>query len=230
MILPDDQDTLKAMMGTGMDPLKPPKEFVDEYLLRLGMMSRAGRSGALGPAMLCQLLRDLKMEPKGQPQMVVVSDWSGVAPNTVISYEGRRGVYLGAASDGYCIIRLDGQRSAQEVDRSRVTLALKPVDGIDESAFKREPEPPAAGLLKSEAEKQAEQSAEQPDFERQAILNQWGTVEAGERVHARINGKTVDAEFVDISEERLTLLVVYKGKRHELQPSEVTRILAPAGT
>lgn len=213
-----------------MDPNNPPKEFVDEYLIRLGMMSRAGRSGDLGPAMLCQLLRDLKIEPKGQPQMTVVNDWSTVAVGAVIDYEGRRGVYVGSSSDGYCTIRLDGQRVAIEVSRNRVTLALKPVDGIDESAFKREPEPAAAGLLKSEEEKQAEQKIEEPNFERQAILNQWGTVEAGEKVHALINGKTVDAEFVDVSEERLTLLVVYRGKRHELQPSQVQRILVPAAT
>jgi len=223
MILPDDLDLIESMVGRqALDFDNLPKEFVEEYLTRLGMMSRAGKSGPLGPVAIMQLLRDMHISPEGKTQLVTVKDWSNVASGTVIVYEGRRGIFQATSVAGMVLIKLDGYRAMTEVPASLVTLAVRKVDGIDDEAFKAEPAPPAAIHTRSQDEIERDEARAKVSPEEQSVLNTWGMLEAGDPVKvAQADGTVVDGEFIDVAGDKL--LVMVGSKRTRLAPSVVSK-------
>jgi hypothetical protein len=153
MITPYDQDMIIAMVGTEYAQ-NPPEDFVVEYALRLGMVSRGGGNfQGLGVLGVMQLLRDFKVEPRKKPQVIAVSDWSRVEKDTPVMYQGRRGVYQGPSGEGHILIKMDGYRASIEVPRKDVTLTKPIVEDVDDKVFAKNPDdapPPRAALLDPE--------------------------------------------------------------------------------
>lgn len=203
MILPEDQQTIEMMVGRdAIDYLNPPTAFVNEYLLRLGMLSRAGRPGCLGAVELMHLLRQFKIKPVGKQQTVAVSDWSRIPPDTIIYCEGRRGTFIQTSGDGMVLIRFDGYRGQNEVPSRMVTVSEKIVEGMEDDAFEAEPDPEAAKLSS-------------------AVFLKWNGIEAGAPVTVKSGNRVLEAEFVDV-EDSTNLIVVVKGKRSLVDASFVT--------
>lgn len=249
MILPEDQETIIAMVGTAaLDINKPPKEFVDEYLLRLGMLSRAGKMGCMGPLGMMQLLRDFNFVPVEKKQQAAVSDWTKIDQGTPVLVSGKRGTYYGPAGAGCVLVQYDGQRARVEVPFSTVTIAERIVDGMDDSAFEKEPEPPAAKLTEAsdstdvtaeevqqaapekKAVKKAKNSAagvrvdDQPPEPAidQEVLDVWGLVESGTSVKVKMGGDYLPAEFVDCQKDN-TLSIVLDGKKMVVPAADVLK-------
>jgi hypothetical protein len=248
MILPEDQETIIAMVGVhAIDLNAPPKAFVDEYLLRLGMMSRAGKQGCLGPAGMMQLLRDQNIAPVEKKAQAAVSDWTRINQGTPILCAGKRGVYYGPAGSGCVLVQFEGQRARVEVPFSTVTIAEPIVDGMDDDAFDREPEPPAAKLTEAKPEvvqeatteskpeakpekKKAKNSAagvrvdDQPPEPAidQEVLDMWGLVDSGTAVKLKVGDEWMPAEFVDCQKDN-TLSVVLDGKKMVVPAADVLK-------
>lgn len=214
MITPYDQDMIIAMVGTEYAQ-NPPKDFVEEYAMRLGMVSRGGGNfQGLGVLGVMQLLRDFKVEPRKKPQMIAVSDWSRVDKDTPVMYQGRRGIYQGPSGEGQILIKMDGYRAAVEVPMKDVTLTKSIVQDVDDKVFSKDPEdapPPSAALLEEPPEEQ------EPD----ELLDTWGNIEAGSEVTAQWRGKEVKAEFVDIDGDN-DVVVLINGSKRKLDASKVT--------
>ena len=212
MITPNDQDIIISMVGTEYAQ-DPPEDFVVEYGVRLGMMSRSGSShNGIGPIALMHLLREFGVSPKKKPVIIAVSDWTRVNIGTRIMYQGRGGSYKGSSGEGMILISLDGYKGAREVPQKDVTLTKPLVDDVDDEVFKRDPDdapPPRAALL--------EEAKKEPD----ALLEEWGEVEAGATVMAQWRGKEVEAEFVDIDGDN-DVVVLINGSKRKLESSKVT--------
>ena len=150
MITPNDHDLMIAMVGPDFAQ-NPPEDFVVEYALRLGMVSRGGGNfQGLGILGVMHILREFKVEPKKKPQVIAVSDWSKVDKDIPIMYQGRRGVYQGPSGEGYVLIRMDGYRASIEGPRRDVTLTKPIVEDVDDKVFERDPDdapPPARAAL-----------------------------------------------------------------------------------
>lgn len=215
MITPYDQDMIIAMVGPEYAQ-NPPEDFVVEYAVRLGMVSRGGGNfQGLGVLGVMQILRDFKVEPKKKPQMIAVSDWSRVDKDTPVMYQGRRGIYQGPSGDGQVLIRMDGYRASIEVPQRDVTLTKPIVQDVDDKVFAKDPDdapPPRAALLEEEPAEE-----EQKD----ELLDAWGDVEAGSAVTAVWRGKEVEAEFVDIDGDN-DVVVLINGSKRKLDASKVT--------
>lgn len=215
MITPYDQDMIIAMVGPEFAQ-KPPEDFVVEYAMRLGMVSRGGGNfQGLGVIGVMQILRDFKVEPKKKPQMIAVSDWSKVDKDTPVMYQGRRGIYQGPSGEGQILIKMDGYRASIEVPRKDVTLTKPIVDNVDDKVFEKDPDdtPPArAALLDPEPVEEGK---------RDELLDAWGDVEAGSTVYAQWRGKEVKAEFVDIDGDN-EVVVLINGSKRKLDASKVS--------
>lgn len=215
MITPYDQDMIIAMVGPEYAQ-NPPEDFVVEYAVRLGMVSRGGGNfQGLGVLGVMQILRDFKVEPKKKPQMIAVSDWSRVDKDTPVMYQGRRGIYQGPSGDGQVLIRMDGYRASIEVPQRDVTLTKPIVQDVDDKVFAKDPDdapPPRAALLEEEPAEE-----EQKD----ELLDAWGDVEAGSTVYAQWRGKEVKAEFVDIDGDN-DVVVLINGSKRKLDASKVS--------
>lgn len=211
MITPNDQDIIISMVGTEYAQ-DPPEDFVVEYGLRLGMMSRSGSShNGIGPIALMHLLREFSVSPKKKPVIITVSDWTRVNVGTRIMYQGRGGSFKGSSGEGMILIGLDGYKGAREVPSKDVTLTKPLVDDVDDEVFEQDPDdatPPRAALL--------EEPSEEPD----ALLEEWGGVEAGAAVIAQWRGKDVEAEFVDIDGDN-DIVVLINGAKRKLDSSKV---------
>ena len=215
MITPYDQDMIIAMVGPEYAQ-NPPEDFVVEYALRLGMVSRGGGNfQGLGVLGVMHLLREFKVEPKKKPQVIAVSDWSKVDKDTPVMYQGRRGVYQGSSGEGHILIKMDGYRASIEVPRKDVTLTRPIVEDVDDKVFDKDPDdapPPRAALLE-------QQPAEEE--QKDELLDTWGEVEAGATVMAQWRGKEVEAEFVDIDGDN-DVVVLINGSKRKLESSKVT--------
>lgn len=215
MITPYDHDMIIAMVGPEYAQ-NPPEDFVIEYALRLGMVSRGGGNfQGLGVLGVMQILRDFKVEPKKKPKMVAVSDWSRVEKDTAVMYQGRRGVYQGPSGDGQVLVKMDGYRASIEVPQRDVTLTNPIVEDVDDKVFEKDPDdtpPPRAALLEPEPEE---------NVEKDELLESWGNVEAGSAVTAVWRGKEVEAEFVDIEGDN-DVVVLINGSKRKLDASKVT--------
>lgn len=245
MILPEDQEIIIAMVGTsGFDLNAPPSGFVDEYLLRLGMLSRAGKMGPLGHIGMVHLLREFQIAPVAKKEPEQVGDWTNINQGTPVLIEGRKGTYFGPSGAGFVLVQLEGQRMRIEVPKASVTVAPSVVDGLSESDFKREPDPPAAKLTEAKPElvEKPEANAEpKPEIKKaknaaagvrvddqppepnidQEVLNKWGLVEPGTPVQVQIGGKQFPAEFSDCQKDD-KLSVVIDGKKKVVSASDVT--------
>ena len=214
MITPNDQDLIISMVGTEYAQ-NPPQDFVVEYGVRLGMISRCGGGhGGLGAVAVMQLLREFKAAPKGKPELVAVSDWTRVEVGTTIMYQGRRGIYKGASGGGTILVMLDGYRAMIEVPSREVALTKPIVDGVDDKEFERDPDdaPPARAALLEDAKELVKNDV---------LLDQWGDVEPGSVVTAQWRGKEVEAEFVDIDGDN-DVVVLINGSKRKLDASKVT--------
>jgi hypothetical protein len=231
MILPEDQEIIIAMVGVAIDINNPPKEFVDEYLLRLGMLGRAGRQGGLGALGMMALLRKFEVEPAAKKTPDAVSDWTRVDQGETVMVAGRRARYFGPAGSGCLLIQYEGQRAKVEVPIGTVTRAGKVVDGIDDQAFEKDPEPPAAALTEAGAKKPAAKKSKkservddqppEPEVD-QEVLNAWGLVDPGSPVKVKIGEDWLDAEFADCQKDDL-LSIVLDGKKMTVAASDVSK-------
>lgn len=233
MLMPLDEETVVAMVGVGsVENL--PKEFMDEYLLRATMLARAGKAGPIGAVAMLHLIREFKIEPAKPKVAVEVDDWDTMAKGSRIIFRGQGGVYCGNASLSTVLIRLDGRNAQEEVLANEVKSDENQIaPGIPNSAFEREPLPaairhtePRSGIqgeiIKPELDPTAQEQAE-------ALLSQWGMVDAGVPIWCRgaNEGEWIEGEYVDVSEQGAagkssTLVVSIGGKRTIVDSADVT--------
>ena len=213
MITPNDQDLIISMVGTQYAQ-NPPKDFVVEYGVRLGMLSRAGGApNGIGVVAMMQLLREFNVTPKKKPVVIEVSDWTKVSVGTPVLYQGRRGAYKGSSGEGMILVSLDGYKAMIEVNKQEVTLTKPLVEDVDDKVFEKDPDdkvPARAALLEDSEEESKEDS----------LLNEWGGVDAGSEVMAVWRGKEVKAEFVDIEGDN-DVVVLINGTKRKLDASKV---------
>ena len=214
MIPPNDQDLIISMVGTEYGQ-NPPKDFVLEYGVRLGMLSRAGGApNGIGVVSMMQLLREFDVAPHKKPVIVEVSDWTKVGVGTPVLYQGRRGVYKGSSGEGMILVSLDGYKAMIEVSKKEVTLTKPLVESVNDKVFDKDPDdvtPPRAALLDKEGD------AKEQDI----LLDEWGGLEAGSEVMAVWRGKEVKGEFVDIEGDN-DVVVLINGTKRKLDASKVT--------
>lgn len=212
MILPEDRDTIRAMVGDGFNPNHPPKEFDDEYTVRLLMSSRAGCTGGLGVAGLLPLLRQFGIAPTTDTDDYPTDRWDLVSQGTPIRYMGQRGVFAGRETPGLISVKLDGQRAVLEARESDVMLISKPA-GHDEKDFEEEPAPAAAVLTEAEAETEPETIDLTSDEVLAVMRDQWSSVKPGSSVIAMDGGIEVEGRYVGMEQNRAELRVLVKGEK-----------------
>lgn len=208
MLLPADEESVIRMVGSRVASKLSP-EFVAEYQLRLQMVNMEGSShlGAIG---LVGLLREFGYKPEPKPKLQP-ADLSADSGRKVI-YAGRSGEYVREGSDGMAVIRLNGERAAREVPINQLQMLAPIVDGIDDDAFEREPGSPAAQLFD-------EQDDEDPQ-EIAALLSKWSDVDPGTTVYCEFEGKTFEAEYIDIEGDS-SVAVMIEGKRQVMPDANV---------
>lgn len=116
MILPNDEESIRRMLGCD----EIPAEIEPEYDLWLRMRHRDGATGALGPDLMLCLIRQLKLTP---PAAVVTDeqvDWRRVpkGARVVVSVNtgDHLGTYQGKVDFGTLAILLDGDRYVREIN------------------------------------------------------------------------------------------------------------------
>jgi hypothetical protein len=160
-----------------------------------------------------QLLRDFDIQPANAPVRNEVSDWRQITKGTIIYTEGRRGTFDSVSSEGRLLVKIDGYRPFIEVNASTVTVKGDIVEGVKDEAFERDPDdaPSAAAILEEK-----ESAPSKADM----LFAAWSGVDAGEKVMVEFDGKTIEAEFVDIEGEEIFVNV--DGKLQAFEPQQVT--------
>lgn len=120
MILPNDEDTIRRMLGVQ----EIPSGIEHEYQLWLRMHHRNGSSGPLGHHLCICLLRHIGLEPPAAVETVEAIDWRQVSIGTrVVVNDGRSnvyGVFKGKIDVGTVGVMLDNSAFVQEVNQRYV--------------------------------------------------------------------------------------------------------------
>lgn len=120
MILENDQDTMRRMLGVQ----EIPSGIEQEYQLWLRFHHRDGSSGPLGHHLCLCLLRHMGLEPPKAVDKPEDVDWRQVALGTrVVVNDGRStlyGIYKGKIDVGTIGVMLDNSAFVQEVNQRYV--------------------------------------------------------------------------------------------------------------
>lgn len=116
MILPNDEDTIRRMLGVQ----EIPTSVLPEYVLWLRMHHRDGASGPLGHDLCLCLLRSLKLEPPKVTERAQDVDWRSIPVGTkVVIKDGHTtsyGTYRGKVDYGTLGVMIENSAFVQEVN------------------------------------------------------------------------------------------------------------------
>lgn len=122
MILPNDEDTIRRMLGT----TDIPESIAAEYEKWLRMHHRDGSSGSLGHILCLCLLRHLGLEPPKPVAKMQDVDWRSIPLGTrVVVKDGLQrlyGTYRGKVDYGTVGVMLDNSPFVQEINARMVEL------------------------------------------------------------------------------------------------------------
>lgn len=211
MITPTDRELLISLAGSAFvnTPGKMPDGFMEEYELRLSMLSRAGVSQTgIGAHMLMLLLREFKVSRPPTSKTYAVNNWRKVEAGARIVHENKKGSFVGVSGDGMILVKHDGHRAVHEVSGSSVELSKPIVEGVNDEAFEDKNDPPTARAKLLEKEENEKDDVDE-------VFMKWSAVESGEEVEFTHNGERVAGEYIDLDDEN-NVLIAYKDETLKL--------------